>query len=87
MQHNNYHTKNCNVLNECKSVFSKLLPMFLPHKYTVDSGSKDSPYRISIRGLKKVLVNSKGRIDGRRFFRSKLTFTELNIFSEAESLK
>ena len=40
-----------------------------------------------LEGSKKVLVNSKGRIAGRRFFHSKLTFTELNIFSEAESLK
>ena len=61
MQHNNYHTKNCNALNECKSIFSKLLPMFLRHKYTVDSGSKDSPYQIPIRGLKIFFSKFKGQ--------------------------
>ena len=53
MQHNNYHTNKYNALNEFKSVFSKLLPMFLPRKFTVDSGSKGNPYRISIRRAQK----------------------------------
>ena len=61
MHDNYYHPKNYNDLNECKSVFSKLLPMFLSHKYTVDSGSKDSPYQIPIRGLKKSFSKSKGQ--------------------------
>ena len=62
MQHNNYHTNKYNALNEFKSVFSKLLPMFLPRKFTVDSGSKGNPYIESpLGGLKKSFSKFKGQ--------------------------
>ena len=66
--HNNYHTKNYIALNECQSVFSKLLPMFCPIniQWTVDQ--KTAHIEFPLENSIKALVNSKGRIDNRRFF-------------------